>query len=653
MGGLRPECFLESAVGRLVSALFLVQNPPQFGKCVHRRLHEGRRARTFMKHLIGFSLALLILISLACSSAVPAADRSEAASSARVVRPAQEGEVPNFALLDYHGKYHELHRTQARAVVLFFTGNGCPIARQSIPKLRALRRKFADQGVVVWMVNSYSQDDREAIRKEAKEFPAGSVPVLMDPRQGLALSFGVRRTAEAIAIDTTDWSVFYRGAIDDQLSEGAGKPEATEKFLENALRQHLAGEPVLKAKTSVKGCLIAFEKISSEPEGQVSYAKQVAPILQAKCVGCHSAGNIGPFAYSSYAVAKKKARMMEEVILAQRMPPWHADPAFGQFQHTRSLDTLETQTLLSWVSQGAPGGEGDDPLAAVVPPAPVAWPLGQPDFVARFPHAEEIPATGVLEYRHIRVAAPNTDDAWLGAIMIRPGCRQVVHHVVVRAKVRGTSDDGSGRGTLLAVWVPGAVPVRFPDNTGRFLPKGAQLDIEMHYTPDGAARTDETEIGFYRLPARPKMSLNTIAAVNMDLNILPGDPDSQTHALVAIKRDCTLYSLSPHQHKRGSWMKFEALQPDGTRQTLLSVPHYDFNWQTEYQLAEPKHLAAGTWILCTGGFDNSALNPSNPNPAKRVKWGDQSFEEMFVGFMNVAEAPDAGLAKGDGAGPEE
>jgi hypothetical protein len=336
--------------------------------------------------------------------------------------------------------------------------------------------------------------------------------------------------------------------------------------------------------------------------------------------------------------------MMAEVILAQRMPPWHADPAFGRFQHARSLDTIQTQTLLSWVAQGAPRGEGDDPLAAAAPPPPVAWPLGQPDLVARFPHPEEIPATGVLEYRHIRVVAPNAEDAWLGAITIRPGVREVVHHVVLRAKVRGNSDDGSGRGNLLAVWVPGAAPVRFPENTGRFLSKEAQLDIEMHYTPDGAARTDETEIGFYRLPKPPKVPLNTIAAINMELNISPGDADSRSHALVAIKRDCTLYSLSPHLHKRGSWMKFEALQPDGSRETLLSVPHYDFNWQTEYHLAEPRHLAAGTWILCTGGFDNSTLNPSNPNPAKRVKWGEQSFDEMFVGFMSVADTPETASA---------
>ena len=625
---------------RALPAVFWCETPGYLVTIMTAALHKGRRARTAMKRFINFFSAVPILAGLTFSFGALAAGRDEAVAP----RPAPAVEVPNFALLDYHGKYFELHRAQGRAVVLFFTGNGCPIARKSIPKLRELRRKFADQGVVVWMINSYSQDTRSSVRKEVNQFPVGSLPVLLDQRQALALSFGVQRTAEVIAIDTSNWSVFYRGAIDDQLSEGAAKPEATEKFLENALRQHLEGKPILQARTSAKGCLIAFEKVSSAPDGEVSYAKQVAPILQEKCVTCHSPGNIGPFAYSSYETARKKSRMMEEVLLAQRMPPWHADPAYGRFQHVRSLDILETQTLLSWVKQGAPRGEGADPLAASVPGTPPAWPLGQPDFVARFPKTEEIPATGVLEYRHIKVTAPNTEDEWLGGITIRPGARQVVHHVVLRARIRGVSDDGSGRGTLMAVWVPGTVPVRFPENTGRFLSKGAQLDIEMHYTPDGAARTDVTEIGFYRLAEKPPLSLTTMAAINMDLNIPPGEPDTQTHALVAIKNDCTLYSLSPHQHKRGSWMKFEALKPDGTRQVLLSVPRYDFNWQTEYYLTEPKHLEAGTWILCTGGFDNSKLNPSNPDPAKRVKWGEQSFEEMFVGFMNVAETPPAGRA---------
>jgi peroxiredoxin len=603
-----------------------------------------------MKSQNGRAIFYLLFICAFCAfvggtSRVSAADAAgNAALTAAAERPK---EVPNFALLDYHGKYFELRRTPARVVVVFFTGNGCPVARQSIPKLRELRRKYAEQGVVVWMVNTYAQDDRESVRKEAGKYPVGSLPVLLDPQQGLAVSFGVQRTAEAIAIETTNWSVIYRGAIDDQLSEGAAKPAATEKYLETALRQHLAGEPVARAKTNVKGCLITFEKTSSAPDGQVSYARQVAPILQAKCVGCHSADNIGPFAYSSYAVARKKARMMEEVILARRMPPWHADPAHGRFEHVRSLDALETQTLLTWVAQGAPRGTGDDPLATMIHPKKVDWALGQPQHVARFPKPQQIPATGVLEYRHIKVTAPNTNDLWLGAIDIRPGAREVVHHVVLRAKVQGAADDGSGRGALMAVWVPGAMPARFPENTGRFLPKNAQLDIEMHYTPDGAERTDETEIGFYELPAKPKTSLTTIAAVNMDLSIQPGDADSRTHALLPIKRDCLLYSLWPHLHKRGSWMKFEALLPDGSRQTLLSVPHYDFNWQTEYHLAEPKRLAAGTWILCTGGYDNSARNPSNPDPTKRVKWGDQSFEEMFVGFLNVAEIPKPGLASND------
>src|SRR5688572_21237368 len=166
---------------------------------------------------------------------------------------AEGREVPNFLLLDYKGEAYELHRAEGKAVVLFFTGNGCPIARQSISKLRDLRRKFADQGVTVWMVNTYSQDDRASIRREAEQFRVGSMPVLMDPAQGLALSLGVQRTCEAIAINTKDWTVFYRGAIDDQLSEGAKKPQPTERYLETALAEFTSGKTISQAKAPVRG----------------------------------------------------------------------------------------------------------------------------------------------------------------------------------------------------------------------------------------------------------------------------------------------------------------------------------------------------------------------------------------------------------------
>jgi hypothetical protein len=165
------------------------------------------------------------------------------------------------------------------------------------------------------------------------------------------------------------------------------------------------------------------------------------------------------------------------------------------------------------------------------------------------------------------------------------------------------------------------------------------LDLEMHYTTMGSAQTDQTEIGLYVLPAKPALAIEDRAALNTDFSIPPGETDARTFGVYGFKRDSLIYGLSPHMHLRGSWMKYEALYPDGNRETLLSVPRYDFNWQTTYRLATPKRVPKGTWLLCTGGFDNSSQNPSNPDAAKRVKWGDQSWDEMFIGFFQASDVP--------------
>ena len=547
-------------------------------------------------------------------------------------------EIPNFSLLDYRGRHHELHRLEGRVAVLFFTGNGCPIARESVEKLQQVEKAFGRDLVRVWAINSYSQDDRAEIAKEAREFRFNKIPILLDQKQSVALTLGVQRTAEVIAVSTKDWKPFYRGAIDDQLSEGAKKPRADAKYLETAIREFLAGKEPSLARTSAKGCLIAYEKVSAAGDGSVSYSKQVAPIIESKCVGCHSEGNIGPFAFSSHGKVKNKARMIEEVIATQRMPPWHADPHYGKWEKDRSLTARETQTILRWIAQGAPQDGSEDPLARTLPPVP-DWPLGKPDYVLRLPHAEKIPATGVLEYRHIRVDNVVPRDCWLRAIDVRPGNRKVVHHVILRAKYPSGADDGSGRGVRIAGWAPGGAGAFYPEGVGRFFPKDAELDMEMHYTTMGSEQTDQTEIGLHVMLEKPAVETRTVAALNLEFSIPPGEADFRTFATYGFQKDSLIYSFSPHMHLRGSWFKFEALHPDGKRETLLSVPHYDFNWQTPYRLKEPMRVRQGTWILCTGGFDNSAKNPFNSEPGKRVTWGDQSFDEMFIGFMDVAEAP--------------
>src|SRR5258706_7947263 len=333
------------------------------------------------------------------------------------------GQMVNFSLLDYHGRYHELRRSDARVVVLFFTANGCPIARQSISKIRALRSKFAKQGVVFWMIDSNSGDDRESIAEEAREFGVGSIPILMDEAQALARTLGIKRTAEAVAIATTNLTIFYRGVIDDQLSEGAQKPEAREPYLRNALTEFIEGKPITRATTPVRGCLINFGEEAKS--GPVSYATDVAPILQQKCAGCHSPGNIGPWAMTSYKKVKSMSDMIQEVVLERRMPPWHPDPYVGRFQNDRSLTVAETTTLLRWIEQGAPRGDGPDPLTNIAA-IDTKWPAGKPDYVVALPKKKTIPATGVLDYRFIDADFEMPEDAWIHAAPCRPDNRKVV-----------------------------------------------------------------------------------------------------------------------------------------------------------------------------------------------------------------------------------
>ena len=599
---------------------------------------------------------LLLLAGLPAMAAEPTAERAP-----RRAEP-KAGEVVNFSLLDYKGKYHELRRADARVVVLYFASFGCSSARANISKLRSLRNPFSTNGVVFWIVNASTHEDPsdemiellirsrsnglvpepalanpEALRQEVLKSFAGSTPILRDEKQIVARRLGVRHNAEAIAIDLETSSIIYRGAIDEVPEDAPAKTTAKEKYLAKALTEFLAGQPVTTAKTTVTGCDLKFldEATAAKP---VSYSREVAPLLEKHCVGCHSPGNIGPFALSSYKKVKGWSAMIEEVLLDRRMPPWHADPHYGKFVNDRALTTAETHTLLNWIAQDCPRGDGPDPLTNP-PPAAVVWTLGQPDFVVPLPKPQEIPATGTLNYRYVDTDFEMPQDAWLRAAVCRAGNAKVVHHIIVRTRYPEGYQNASPESYLFTTWVPGLEASEFPADTGVFLPKGTRFNFELHYTTMGQAQTDQSEMGLYLAKGPAKRRLEVRASESRDFEIPPGVADTKHFTHYCFKKDTILYDLSPHMHLRGSWFKYELLFPNGKRETLLSVPAYDFNWQTAYRLAEPKRIPAGTWMLCTGGHDNSAKNPNNPNPAKVIKWGLQSWDEMFMGFMTVADAP--------------
>ena len=599
-----------------------------------------------------------------------------------------EGDVLNFSLLDYRGKHHELRRADAEAVVLFFTAPDCPIARQNAPKLQAIAEEFGPKGVAVWMVNAMPQNDpsnarldamfelgrvaprnrmgdryvvqgmrellpdavlgdRNTLRQETRDHVWGAPPlppVLRDRHQLVSRYFGVKRTCDTIVIDTTKMSVVYRGAVDDQFAEGARRPQATAHFLRDALGEFLADKPIKMPQTKAHGCVVTYE--TGPDDEPMSYAEQVAPLLIKHCVGCHSPGNVGPFAMDGYAKVKGWSAMIEEVVLERRMPPWHADPDHGKFANDRSLSTEESQALLRWIEQGCPRGEGDDPLERAAPAA-AGWGLGEPDFVVKLPK-QQIPATGVLDYRFIDSEFVMPQDAWLRAAITKPGNRKVIHHIIVRVRYPAFFRDRPDEAFLFTTWVPGLPQAELPAGTGMFVPKGARFNFEVHYTTDGQEQTDESEVGLYLAKEKPKMRFEVRGFETRDLDIPPGDADARHTIAYCFRRDTRIFALSPHMHLRGKRMKFELLRPDGTRETLLSVPAYDFNWQTSYRLAEPKLAPAGSWVVCTGAFDNSAKNPHNPDATARARWGPQSWNEMFMGFVDVAEEPPAGSGQTGG-----
>ena len=546
--------------------------------------------------------------------------------------------VPNFSLIDQDDANHELHRTPGRAVVLMFTGTGCPIVRKNASKFRALKDRFEAEGVTFWLVNSYAGDTKKDVRQERADLGLWSMTYLLDTKQALSLGLGVERTSEVVAIDTKDWSIFYRGAIDDQLTAGAEKPTAKEKYLESALTAFLAGKEITTAKTQAHGCRISYAKVAQEGAAP-DYATQVAPLLQTHCVECHRADGIGPFSMNSHRRVANHAEMIEEVLLTRRMPPWDPHPGYGKFVDPHSLSLEETQTLLRWVDAGAPRGEGADPLEAPLAALP-EWRLGQPDVVIRLPEVQQIPATGVLDYRHIKIANPFTNDVWLSALDIKAGNRKVVHHVILYVKWPGAPDTGSDKGVFFIGWAPGASALKYPAGVAKHLPANAELTFELHYTTNGSEQTDQSEIALYLAEGRQERSAETRQAIEPNLNIPPGEAEARHTATYAFTKPATIYGLFPHMHFRGKWMRYELLLPDGKRETLLHVPRYDFQWQLSYYLEQPRHVPAGSWLLVSGAFDNSARNPANPDPNRKVVFGEQSWDEMFIGFFEAADDPE-------------
>jgi peroxiredoxin len=565
--------------------------------------------------------ACLLVLSMVCA---PGADHTLVGQK-----------IKDFELRDHLGTPHKLSEwSDKKALVIVFLGTECPLARLYGPRLAELAARYEPRGIAFVGINSNQQDSLADIAHYVRQHQI-AFRMLKDPGNAVADQFGAERTPEAFVLDSKR-IVRYHGRIDDQYGVGYSRAKPTRSDVARALDELLAGKEVSVRSQKPVGCFIGRVQ-RPKPVGDITYSEHIAAVLNRHCVRCHRPGEIAPFSLTSYDDAASWGETIREVIADRRMPPWHASPKHGEFWNDARLPAREKELIDTWVQNGCPQGNADK-----TPPLPKyteGWQIPQPDVVYKMPEPFEVPAQGVVEYQHFTIDPGFTEDRWIQAAEARPGNRSVTHHLIAFFHPPGSDkiEPIEPLYNSLAGFAPGMPPAIYPTGICRRIPAGSKLVIQAHYTPNGSAQTDQSEIGLvFADPKTVKKEFLVAAGLNYQFLIPPLAKAHRIEATHRFEQDSLLYSLTPHMHLRGKAFQFEAVFPDGREEILLDVPRYDFNWQNTYALREPKRMPEGTEIRCRATYDNSAENLVNPNPAAVVMWGDQTWEEMMVGTMGVS-----------------
>ena len=368
---------------------------------------------------------------------------------------------------------------------------------------------------------------------------------------------------------------------------------------------------------------------STTNENNPTFSKDVAPIFFKNCTGCHRPGEIAPMSLLTYKDARPWAKSIREKVANRDMPPWHADPKYGEWRNDRRISQEAINTILAWVNSGAPEGDPKD-----LPPTPEytpGWRIGKPDETFSVPE-QSVPAEGVVDYQYLTVPTNYKEDRYITSAEIRSSANTVVHHVIVFVQEPGATSRLQGK--LLVGFAPGEDPAIFRPGFGRKIPAGSNLLFQIHYTPNGTPAKDVTTVGLIYAKSPIQHTVVTRPVLQTRFEIPAGDPNYEVKSSFTFNESAQLYSFMPHMHLRGKDFEYKAVFPDGTSKILLSVPRYDFSWQTYYVLKEPIAVPKGTRIECVAHFDNSTNNKYNPDPTKVVKWGDQTWEEMMIGWMS-------------------
>jgi len=579
--------------------------------------------------------------------------------------------VGDFALIDHEGAFqHMAWYDDQNAIVLMPQAVGATDTA-SVQALQALRAEYEAQGIVFFLINPGLQSDREAIAQDTAALGL-DLPVLMDDAQLVAGMLGLSRLDEAVLYNPNSFELLYRGPVAD---------------MGQAIQAALDGEKSDLVSVATNGTQIEFA--NTVAHANLSYEHDIAPIIAENCANCHREGGIAPFAMDSKLAVQGWSPMIREVVMTKRMPPGQVDNKVGhKMKNEMNLNDEEMQMLVRWVDAGANVESDNDPLTSLVWPT-TKWALGEPDLVVQIP-PQTIPATGVVDYMDIPIDLGLEKDRWVRGSEVAPGAPAVLHHIITTvippegapdfqqilmdilaglpeekaASIRttlfaaiasGEQPDigaifreipeidvgaflggGGGDGASIAGYAPGNNISLSPEGVGGLLKAGSTLNLQMHYTTSGKEQTDTTEIGVYFYPEGyvPDERMSGGVGNAFSLAIPAQAKDHEMELLTYIPEEAEIYSLMPHMHFRGKRMKFTAVYPDGSEELIVSIPAYSFNWQLAHELEEPLRVPAGTKIVAVGAFDNSSQNGFNPDPNSEINWGEQSWEEMFMGFYS-------------------
>ncbi|XZE21932.1 redoxin family protein [Pirellulaceae bacterium SH449] len=598
----------------------------------------------------GFVLFFCIgLISLSAqpANASDPSDLSKAVLGPGWSQPALSGELCNWD-------------SSAKAHVVCVLGCECPVARFYAAKLQSIAEQYEPQGVRFVGVMGLLQDNEPKIRSFVKDTEI-SFPMVRDENQRLLTQLRATRTPEVFVLDERG-TVVYRGRVDDQMAPGVKKNQATTQELVDALDAVVKGHPIPTPNTTAAGCLITFAKNDSGPstkqdaartdaEQQLAseakakmdtgvsaptYAGNVAAIFNKHCYDCHRPGDIGPFDISNIDEIQGWGEMIVEVIENGRMPPWHASAEHGEFRNARVMSAEEMDLVKNWVSAGSPLGNLD--TLPELPEVKTGWQLPkEPDLIVAMRETPfTVPPVGTVEYQYFVVDPKLTEDRWITAAQVIPGNATIVHHAIVF--IRPPDGEQIKGVSWLTSFVPGQRAAEYPAGYARKVPAGSKFVFQMHYTPIGKVQQDITKVGLVFVDASEVThEVSTIAGIDQSFEIPPYAEAHTVRSKISLPRgNSKVLVAAPHMHLRGKSFRLTSVTKRGTEEVLLDVPRYDFNWQHAYEFATPVDVRELESLEFETSYDNSEGNPFNPNPAEYVMWGDQTWEEMAVVFLDVA-----------------